>query len=731
MKRFLLAVLIIGVCACNAWADFPDDWQMKCLLTVDKTKVAADQSNFPILFTVANLPATMFDADGYAPALNGGGDIRFTSDIDGTTQLPCEVVSFVTNNNPALGTAEIWVKSNVSSSTDTTLYVWWGKSGETQPAPSDTYGSENVWDTNYKMVLHMNGASATDIDDSTSNNNDVTSDNGTPDYNQTGIFSGGYSVNFDDASSEFLNIADNVVFNPITNFTIEAWYKPVNTTITDYEGIFCKYGSVDGGWILFRWDDEDLSFYTNGSGGVDECRGDPYQSTNWVFWAGGADGSANKVLYVNGVSNGTGGPINIADSNAGVRIGATYNNTTNFTADGYIDEVRYSDTYRDGNWLLTEYRSISSPSTFVTEGSPQSALTQSWGRRCALVIDHTKVSADDNDMPVLFTKDNLPSEMFDADGSYPALEGGGDIRFSSDEDGDAQLPCEVVTFSLDDASDVAEIWVPVDVSSSSDVTIYVWYNKAGETQPARDDTYGAENVWSSNYRVVYHFQDNCLDSTSQDNDGTNSNGTYTTGKFSKGINFGGDGDYVNLGTPTYNEDTQGTVQFWFNSNDALYSYTFAAEADGASALWFVPNVSAQYMTAQGALTTASYKGWNATVSQGSWNAFTWTGNGVDDWLGYNDGSAKSIAIEDAWTESCWFSTLDRTTYWIGKGRTASLYANGIVDEFRITNDVLDANWITTEYNSQSSPSTFAEAGTPETPGGGPTGYTSQVIMICN
>ena len=135
---------------------FPTGWGRRCSLTVDHTKVISDQSDFPVLFTVANLPSEMFDADGSYPALSGGGDIRFSSDSAGATQLSCEVVSFTINNDPALGTAEIWVKTSISSSVDTVIYVWYNKAGETQPAVDAAYGRNSVWSA-FKFVCHMDG----------------------------------------------------------------------------------------------------------------------------------------------------------------------------------------------------------------------------------------------------------------------------------------------------------------------------------------------------------------------------------------------------------------------------------------------------------------------------------------------------------------------------------------------------------------------------------------------
>ena len=77
---------------------FPVDWGRQCELEIDHTKLSGNVSNFPVLLTEDTLPLEMFDADGSYPAINGGGDIRFSSDINGETQLACEVVSFVTDN---------------------------------------------------------------------------------------------------------------------------------------------------------------------------------------------------------------------------------------------------------------------------------------------------------------------------------------------------------------------------------------------------------------------------------------------------------------------------------------------------------------------------------------------------------------------------------------------------------------------------------------------------------
>ena len=124
---------------------FPTGWGRLCAITIDKDEVDANLSNFTVVLSEAGLPSEMFDADGSHPALEGGGDIRFSSDEGGLTQLPCDIRAFHIDNDPANGYADIAVKvASVSSSTNTVIYIWYNKSGESQPAAADAYGQHDA-----------------------------------------------------------------------------------------------------------------------------------------------------------------------------------------------------------------------------------------------------------------------------------------------------------------------------------------------------------------------------------------------------------------------------------------------------------------------------------------------------------------------------------------------------------------------------------------------------------
>jgi hypothetical protein len=64
---------------------------------------------------------------------------------------------------------------------------------------------------------------------------------------------------------------------------------------------------------------------------------------------------------------------------------------------------------------------------------------------------------------------------------------------------------------------------------------------------------------------------------------------------------------------------------------------------------------------------------------------------------------------------------DATDMWIGANESLSQFLSAHLDEVRVSNVARPADWIATEYNSESSPSTFYTVGSQTTSGGGTTG----------
>ena len=112
--------------------------------------VTGSASDLPTLVKYEDFTSTML-----ASLDAGGGDLRFSSDEAGTTQLACEVVTFT----KATGDV-VWVKVP-SVATGALIYVWGDNTGATQPAVGAAFGRNAVW-SDYAAVLHLNNTSWTD-----------------------------------------------------------------------------------------------------------------------------------------------------------------------------------------------------------------------------------------------------------------------------------------------------------------------------------------------------------------------------------------------------------------------------------------------------------------------------------------------------------------------------------------------------------------------------------------
>ena len=354
---------------------FPTDWAIKCKLTIQSAKVPTTLTDFPVLLDLSSLPSEMFDADGTGPALNGGGDIRFSSDVNGATQLPCEVVSFVTDNNPANGSAEIYVKvPSVASASNTDIYIWYGKSGEVQPIETDTYGKHNVWDSNFVLVMHLNDVTTSTVNDSTSNGINGTKYAANEPVEATGVVGKGQS--FDGSNDRILTPNASDALDITTTLTLEAIIKPsilLNSSQTDYRTIISRQQIPTTGR-------DSYIIAINPSGKLHlGSQGGSIQGTQ-VSWASDTvyhiAGTYNSTgltgnLYVDGVAEVL--TLSSYDAMAGgsnsLVIG-TWSTATLQHFPGIIDEVRISKVVRSADWILTTYNNLSDPATFVVEGTP-------------------------------------------------------------------------------------------------------------------------------------------------------------------------------------------------------------------------------------------------------------------------------------------------------------------------------------------------------------------------
>jgi len=347
-------------------------------------------------------------------------------------------------------------------------------------------------------------------------------------------------------------------------------------------------------------------------------------------------------------------------------------------------------------------------------------------RRVKRTIPAFTVGSDLTDFPIPLTHQNLPSEMFDADGSYPALEGGGDILVSTDVFGLNRVPIWVVRFNIDNnpANGRALIWVKLPAVYASSVTnFYVWYHKAGASQPPVTDSYGRNAVWSNGYRSVHGleeaYDETFIDATGNGFDSTGNNlesDDSIDGVLGKSIDFEYD-----------------TVEEWLEANNApdadgklLTMECWAKLDDPPSPTWtgIVSKYNGSlfdYSVNYGVLSDQGFRGfiyYGSTLKLcpfGSESSY-----GVWHYIAVvSDGSNLNIYVDKAQGSPVDISTLGNIRdsaspkLFIGRYPHASnMVFPGAIDEVRISNVVRSKDWIDACMDSQGDPGNFVTGDSP-------------------
>ena len=337
------------------------------------------------------------------------------------------------------------------------------------------------------------------------------------------------------------------------------------------------------------------------------------------------------------------------------------------------------------------------------------AFPDGWGRRHKITIANTEVDGSSalTDYPMLVTLDHLDTEVVDA-GSNSALNGGGDLRFSSDLAGASQLACEVVDFvtNVTAGSRKCEVYVSVpSVSASVDTDIYVWYKKTGEVQPAVTNVYGRNAVWA-NYEVVCH-DGGPTDSTGNTTPVKTGSPTTTTGKFTSATNYGLDSDLWWYESTVVNSSVF-SMQVW------AYIDNTSVTTKGQGALALLQNSGDRAVLAA----DNSPNEWGNWDDQNSWLRYgqaqeldVWRSaavvvNNTVDRRGYYEGA--KLATESAIN----LTDIAKTKFRMGEAGQGAETWDGLLCEARLTYLALSDDWISTEYSNQTSPAAFASAGTP-------------------
>src|SRR5713101_5801564 len=728
-------------------------------ITIDHTKVPnTDQMNFPALIsgTYSYLATT---GNGGNVTNANGYDIIFTSDANGSNPLAFERESY----NASTGAVNFWVKvPTVSHSSDTVIYMFYGNSSVT----TDQSNKMAVWDSNHKGVWHLPDGTTLSAADSTSNSNTGTITSTTA---ATGQIDGGASFN---GSTSRIDISGIVNSSLLPNYTVEVWLNRNATQPTGYGTFISRHPSgggnqyflVTSGGTVYRWDGfpatQTISanawhhvvytydgtterFYIDGaaagsnvatlswdpdnwrfgmntggyrqySGLIDEVRiSNAVRSADWIsteynnqsspltFYSVGpantAGGSSSPTINsLSPTSGAVGTSVTITGTNFGSTQGsstATFNGTTatptSWSATSIVAPVPAGAT--TGNVVVTVGGVASNGVNFTVTGSGLYTFHR------AITIDHTKVpNTDQTNFPVLIsgTYSYLATT---GNGGNVTNANGYDIIFTSDANGSNPLAFERESYNA--STGAVNFWVKVPtVSHSSDTVIYMFYGNSSVTT----DQSNKMAVWDSNHKGVWHLPDgttlSAADSTSNSNTGTITSTTAATGQIDGGASFNGSTSRIDISgivnsslLPNY------TVEVWLNRNATQptgYGTFISRHSSGGGNQYFL-------VTSGG--TVYRWDGFPATqtISANAWHHVVYTYDGTTERF-YIDGAAAGSNVATlSWDPDNWRFGMNTGGY---------RQYSGLIDEVRISNAVRSADWISTEYNNQSSPLTFYSVG---------------------
>jgi RHS repeat-associated protein len=657
-------------------------------ITLDHTKVPnTDQTNFPFLFsgTYSYLATT---SNGGNVTNSNGYDIIFTSDATGLTTLPFEQESY----NASTGAVIYWVQvPTLSHTTDTVIYMFYGNSGVT----TDQSNKTAVWDSNYQGVWHFGSSSTLSVADSTSNGYTLTNNNSTP--AASGQINGAASFN---GSNTYLSNS-SLSIGAGSPITVSYWN---HVTSAQNSAAFSIGGSDNPNRLMAHspWSDGNLYWdygNTSSGGAVGTSYSSALGAWTYVVLEYNPTGTVHSI-YLNGSLANSTVSSNVPQS---TQTGITIGKWSSFYHNGIEDEFRVSTAARSADWIATEYNNQISPWTFYSVGAGD--WSNGYANQRAITIAHTKVpNTDQRNFPVLIsgTYSYLATT---SNGGNLTNANGYDIVFSSDVDGTNPLAYERESYNATNGAVIFWVQVPT-LSHTTDTVIYMFYGNSGVTTDQSNKT----AVWDSNYQGVWHFGSSSTlsvaDSTSNGYTLTNNNSTpAASGQINGAASFNGSNTYLSNSSLSIGAGSPITVSYWNHVTSAQNSAAFSiGGSDNPNRLmahspWSDGNLYWDYgNTSSGGAVGTSY-----SSALGAWTYVV---------LEYNPtGTVHSIYLNGSLANSTVSSNVPQSTQTgITIGKWSSFYHNGIEDEFRVSTAARSADWIATEYNSQSSPSSFYSIG---------------------
>jgi hypothetical protein len=301
----------------------------KSSITVNKSKLAESLTDFPLLIKQINFATSDFS--------QSSSNLRFYD--SNNNLLNHEIVNFLTGNT------EIWVKTNLSSTSNTTIYYDFSGEGSVTPT--------NVWSNGFDFVTHLKD-----------NGNSTFYDSVNGVYSPSASNITYYTAASDSklGSSASIN-STGPTFSPITNYnrpytnqkmTLTYFGYSINNGLGQY--IMTKNGNYNS--IIFNFNANKF-----------ECFQYPRFVLNDAVWSQGFDHvgftfdyatDSGYKFYNGSATSVSSGAVLSSTAAYGIRILAW---TASERFGGYTDELRQASVVRSTGWNSFEFEMMMNHST--------------------------------------------------------------------------------------------------------------------------------------------------------------------------------------------------------------------------------------------------------------------------------------------------------------------------------------------------------------------------------
>ncbi len=344
---------------------------------------------------------------------------------------------------------------------------------------------------------------------------------------------------------------------------------------------------------------------------------------------------------------------------------------------------------------------------------PNRAAASVYSYARALTVDHTKVpNTDQSYFPVLVSGTYSYLATI-ANGGKVQNANGYDIGFFSDSACSTKLNWETELYTASNGKVIYWVQIPT-LSHTADTVFYMCYGAHSITTDQSNKTATWNDGGNNYFKGVWHLDDAASpakDSTANA-DSASQTGTPTfsaTAQVGTGVSLSGSGQYLSGSDAGFASGASTrTVTLWMKTpvntaQQVMFSYGTAVNGEA----------SGVYLGTSGEL---HFEGWGLgandltttlTPSTNAWHFVAAAYDGANGIIYLDNQTAQSGAVT--------LNTVPGGSVFIGDNlQSFPAGFDGTIDEVEFSNTLRSADWIATEYNNQSSPSTFYSVGSEQT-----------------